>query len=213
MLIETDYNESRTKCKQRNAILEKAYMLFLNFGIEAVAMQDIAVACDMQRRSLYNYYSQKEEIALDLMKCWYKAIVEMMVFDIPDGVNGFETVKAAFYQFYDKLTINSDLIRYSVHFDHYFRRDYYNTSFDKDIADYFADIHDTALFEDRLTDGSISPKYADNLRQILFTMAASVFALAQRVMFRADIIEKESGITVDNIRVLIDIMLDAIRSK
>lgn len=212
MVIEINYDESRTKHKQRNDILQTAYELFLDQGIENVSMQDIAAACNIQRRSLYNYYSQKEEIALDLMKCWYKSITGMMVFDIPANANGYEAICTAFYQFYDKLIENSDLIRYSVHFDHYFRREYNDQFFDSEIVSYFTDIHDTSIFEKGLEDGSIKPKYKSTARQTMLTMATSVLALAQRVMFREDIIRQESGITTDSIRVLIDLMLEAIHS-
>lgn len=212
MLIDIDYNESRTKHKQRNEILAAAYALFLEQGIETVSMRDIATACGIQRRSLYNYYSQKEDIAFDLMKCWYKSITEMMRFTIPPDANGYEVLCVAFHQFYEKLIENTDLIRYSVHFDHFFRKDYNERSFDNEIISYFTDIHDTSVFEKGLKDGSIKPKYKEVGRETMLTMAASVLALAQRVMFREDIIRQESGITRENIRILIDLMLEAIRN-
>lgn len=211
MNIDIDYGESPTKQRQRNYILQTAYMLFLKSNIATVSMQDIAKASKMQRRSLYNYYSKKEEIALDLMKCWYKNMEQIMVFDDITGETGYEIISKCFYAFYDRITQNTDMLAFSVDFDHYFRNSYDDAIFDEYVQVYFSSLHDVSLFKKGLADGSISKQYEGKEKETLITMSTSILSFAQRLMFRAEQLKKEGGHTPERIHILIELLLKAIR--
>lgn len=60
------YSDSRTLERKRNDILESAKELFTERGIEKTSMQMIAEKAGITRRSLYNYYDSKEQIAVDV---------------------------------------------------------------------------------------------------------------------------------------------------
>ena len=61
-------NLSRTKLKRKKTILDKAYNMFLESGISATSMNDIAEACDITRRTIYNYFESKTDLLNYLMK-------------------------------------------------------------------------------------------------------------------------------------------------
>lgn len=61
-----NYPDSPTLTRKRKTILKAAKELFIKNGIESTTMTDIAVAADMTRRSLYNYYPAKDQIAIDI---------------------------------------------------------------------------------------------------------------------------------------------------
>ncbi len=50
--------------KQR--ILEKAHELFFRFGIRSVSMDDIAAQLGMSKKTLYQFYSDKEELVAEV---------------------------------------------------------------------------------------------------------------------------------------------------
>lgn len=60
------YQESRTNVKKRKQILKSSQSLFLRNGIDGTSMMMIADASDVTRRTVYNYYDSKEDIAVDL---------------------------------------------------------------------------------------------------------------------------------------------------
>lgn len=101
MEIFSDIAESRVKHSNRLRILHVAYEAFVQSGIENISMLDIARKSGMQRRNLYNYYEDKEQIAVALMACWYQEIAR---FGIPDEAAGtaLELIRlrlGRFYQF------------------------------------------------------------------------------------------------------------------
>lgn len=60
------YKESRTNIRKRKQILKSAQGLFLRNGIDGTSMMMIAEASDVTRRTVYNYYDSKDDLAVDL---------------------------------------------------------------------------------------------------------------------------------------------------
>lgn len=58
---------SRTKTKRKKLIVESAYRMFLECGISLTSMNDIADACDITRRTIYNYFESKTDLLNYLM--------------------------------------------------------------------------------------------------------------------------------------------------
>jgi len=59
---------SITVAKTRNRLIEVARQLFARIGVENTTMNDIAMASEKGRRTLYTYFNNKNEI--------YKAVIE-----------------------------------------------------------------------------------------------------------------------------------------
>ncbi|WP_423363781.1 TetR/AcrR family transcriptional regulator [Mycoplasma sp. P36-A1] len=58
---------SRTKSKRKKNIIDKAYKMFLERGISSTSMNDIAEACNITRRTIYNYFESKTDLLYYLM--------------------------------------------------------------------------------------------------------------------------------------------------
>src|SRR5205809_5177908 len=46
----------------KDRILEKAHELFMRYGIRSVSMDDIAAQLGMSKKTVYQYYTDKEEL-------------------------------------------------------------------------------------------------------------------------------------------------------
>src|SRR5205823_1985521 len=46
----------------KDRILQKAHELFMRYGIRSVSMDDMAAQLGMSKKTLYQYYSDKEEL-------------------------------------------------------------------------------------------------------------------------------------------------------
>ncbi|MDR1782553.1 MAG: TetR/AcrR family transcriptional regulator [Bacilli bacterium] len=58
---------SRTKTKRKKSIVDTAYKLIFENGISETAMNDIADACHITRRTIYNYFATKTTLLNYLM--------------------------------------------------------------------------------------------------------------------------------------------------
>src|SRR5438046_1304441 len=52
----------------RERILEKAHELFNRYGIRSVSMDDIAAQLGMSKKTLYQYYTDKDELVNEVFK-------------------------------------------------------------------------------------------------------------------------------------------------
>ena len=212
MIIQSDVDESKTKHNKRIKILEEAYKLFLEYGIENVSMLEIADKSGMQRRSLYNYYDDKEQIAGDLMKCWYQAMEEVgPVKDTADST--LEQIRNILYQFCEKAISEPDMIIYSVQFDQYFR----NHANGNQMIDYsawaltFLDKDD--LLSKGIKDGSIDVKYQERSEEFERIIQGVVLSFSQRVLYNEKVLQHEHGHTRAEIRGLVDFIVLSLKAN
>ncbi len=204
MEIKVNYNESRLKSKQRNYILSIAYDLFVKKGIESVTMQEIASACDIERRSLYNYYNDKDQIAFDIAKCFLLSIEKISAIKDKTFENKFLEIKELVHAFYDYAISDPDAIKFSLHFDHYFgdREEY--TSYLRKAVD---NILHVALIKEGIEDGSINPSFKGNEKNICFVIQGAMLSFAQRAIFKTTLEEAKV-----NLKLLLDVFLSSIKA-
>ncbi len=204
MEIKANYNESRFKTKQRNFILNTAYLLFVERGIENVTMQEIAQACSMERRSLYNYYNDKDQLAFDIAKCFFYSIEEISAIKDRTFENKYEEIKALVYAFYDFAIADPDAIRFSLHFDHYFGNRLEYTGYLRNSID---NILHVTLIKEGIEDGSINSAFKGNEKNICFVIQGAMLSFAQRAIFKTT--PEEAKV---NIKLLLDVFLNSIRA-
>lgn len=210
MRIFTNYDESRSKHAKRQEILENSYTLFLKSGIESVSMKDIAEHTNIQRRSLYNYYPNKEKIAKDLMKCVYYAMEEASFTEREKELTGGELLTQIVYSYQHFLMNNRDVLIYLTHFDHYFRSTSDDEEFQLFIAEMFMKIDAVEIFQKGVADGTIKTKYAGKELSYFFTMMAAILTVNQRMAF----VDSETSVEFSNLILdgekLIEMLLDAV---
>lgn len=206
MKIYSIIEESKFKTKKRTQILNEAYKLFVETSIEEVNMLDIASACDMERRSLYNYYNNKEQIAMDIMKCWFAEIERISAHAQKEYPNAFEEIKALVYAFYDFAVEDQDAVKFSVHFDHFFKSRYGDTDFEEFSSQMRVHILHEDLLLAGIADCSIKPEYKDIVHEASLAIQGAMLAYAQRIIFR------ESGSDPALVKLLLDILLDSLKA-
>src|ERR1700751_826988 len=52
----------RSEIMTKERILEKAHELFMRYGVRSVSMDDIAAQLGMSKKTVYQYYTDKEEL-------------------------------------------------------------------------------------------------------------------------------------------------------
>jgi len=171
-----------------------------------VNMQDIAQVCDMERRTLYNYYNNKEQMALEIMKCWYASLESISDIQNQEFPNAFEKIKALVYRFYDFAIEDPDAIRYSVHFEHYFRSKYSDIHFTTFANEKILNILHDDLMMQGVDDGSVKPQYRERAHEISLAIQGAMLSYTQRILFR------EEQNNPELIKTLLDILLDAIKA-
>ena len=208
--ITSNYNESPTKRKKRITILEAAYNLFVEKGIQDVSMQEIAEAAGIQRRSLYNYYNDMEQVAIDLMKCQFEDI-KNLDWD-SEGKTAYEEVENIVNQIYSYIISNPDYVLFTSYFEHYFRKGYKNSNFVQLVTSYHAPANFQELVEKQEVDHTINPIFAEKLSDNIYILLISMYSLAQKIMLQNIKLSKETSHDFSTIRAHVDLMLDLIKA-
>ncbi|MBN2461832.1 MAG: TetR/AcrR family transcriptional regulator [Candidatus Cloacimonetes bacterium] len=108
----------KEKEKRRFNILQAAEKLFLSKGFENVTMQQIALKADFTRRTLYSYFSSKEDLYLAVFfknsrKRWQQ---NMKMMDAEDNV--VDKLRAYGRANFDYAMKNPRLFRFNIYWEH-----------------------------------------------------------------------------------------------
>lgn len=199
-------DESRTKRRNRERILDAARKLFLEQGLYGTTMIDIASEAGVERRTLYNYYENMELLAMEL-QVQYMLDLQNAWGEVVESQSGFEQARALLTSYCEFCIANPDLVNYTVQFDHYFRQSYANADYERFMKEYISGTNVfTSALKKGLADGSI---FVDphSIDKVSVTIVQSVMGLAQRIIFREPIYKMEYGYNKEDIRYMVDILL------
>ncbi|CAH1202324.1 hypothetical protein PAECIP111891_02144 [Paenibacillus allorhizoplanae] len=216
MIFDVTYDESKTKQNQRNNILNQAFRLFIEKGIQNATLQDIAEACSIQRRTVYLYYKNKEDVALELVRNVILEFKRVSVSSkIPDYLDtGYARIEYMLYTYLEYLLNNEDVVLFTVQADYFFHKSYGETN----AGNAFISVYQEhgQIFQNELQrgikDGSIKKQYSQNLEAVFFVSLSAVMALAQRFLFREEIIRMESGHDRKSISLLVEVILSGLKA-
>ncbi len=204
----------QNKKQRKKEIVDIAKKMFLNKGYNKSTMSDIAKEAKISRKTLYRYFSSKEEVALE---------VEILIFKIymKNQENVLENLKGSGF---NKLTIYlkkldeildnfRDLIIFTGIFDNYFNKDYPNTNVAKEFFELIEQTNKPLgqLIADGIQDGSIRQNL--NSTYVANTISNSILAMAQRVYSRYKHLNEEQHIDARKmISCQIELFLEGIKS-
>ena len=104
-------------------ILEGAERLFIRDGIDSVSMNAIADEARIARKTLYKYFSSKQEIALAIFKRFMEQrAIEFDPNQIPAG-NGYQRLEYFLLDSANLLDRHPEFFRFLVEFDALYARD------------------------------------------------------------------------------------------
>ena len=205
--------ESPTKIKNRKVIIDAAKILFIKKGIAATTMIDIAVAANVERKTVYNHFSTKDLIAkqifVDSFSEVFILITEEMTFD--SNQTGFDKIAYCLKEMISTFFKHKENFIFMNHYDYYFRE-----NVEKEIVLNLYNNEQFEMFFDYwnqgVKDGSINLNNKDSDKLLKIIMNA-LLAYVLRMFFRGHIIEEETGIGIDSIYTFYDLLLIGIKGK
>lgn len=194
---EREMNKEITKAK----LVSVSKELFLNQGFSQTNMAKIAEVAQISRKTLYRYFSSKEEIAMEIELEVFKtfgAIQDEYVKTLSG--NGYEKLS----QYLEKLDYMVDefshLIRFTGMFDYYLVNDYPSIEAQKKFIELIEKVDHPFIefLELGIQDHSIVTDI--EIAYLARTISNSFLALAQRVVTRQNHLNEE--LTIDSRKLL-----------
>jgi len=175
----------------RSCILAMAQRLFLENGLVATQMQDIARELKISRTSLYRYYQNKFELATEILSNLSRDMAtnwdEVMEHTVPKA-NGLAEVEFYLYEFWisDRFKVAHE---YMAEYDAFFSGERADETVLKGIARYYTNYSMellTALIKRGINDASIRPDLDVHLSAV--TLVNAVRSLQQRLIMRGRVL-------------------------
>lgn len=190
-----DQEREINKELSKNNIIEVSKELFLNRGFGQTNMADIAEIAKISRKTLYRYFSSKEEIAMDIELDVFKTFVGVQdeIVQSLSG-NGYEKLS----QYLEKLDALVDdlsqLIRLTGMFDYYLVNDYPSESSQSEFIQLIEKVDEPFIqfISEGVNDGSIHTEF--DVPYLARTISNSFLSLAQRVVTRENHLNVELNI-------------------
>lgn len=187
------------KTDKQQIIIEGAKAIFLEKGLFKTVMSDIAVACNITRRTLYRHFETKEDLAYEtailLINEWNDYQNE--VFLNLKG-SGIERLSFFLSQLIEYMSTRILELKYLGEFDFYFRDDRLEKP-SQDKNDAFNDIilksddFIKSIIVSGIEDGSIKP--LEDVDLMVATISNVLWSFGQRIALRGHIMESEYGIS------------------
>ena len=211
--------QNELKTSRINRILESAFNLFSEKGIDTITMNDIASTAELGVASLYRYFATKDEIAIrTAIWAWNKqkdVILPALQSDSYESLKGYQQIEKIFKMFVDLYDKEKTFLRFIYFFDSYINRQKisYERLFDYEgMIAVVQDIVANAISKG-LTDGSISAEYKDHEKDLYFTSMHSLFSLSQKLSLAGNMLAMDSAVNgTDQMRILADLLLKAIKA-
>lgn len=202
------YEESKTKQNKRVEILNHALDLFIRDGIHNVTMQQIASVCDISIRSLYYYYPNKEELAVDIQVNVFSG--EWLINDNLDidNMTAYDVIKATMLELLKFMNENHKIVKFIAAFDFYFYNSYPGTKY----LDHLEIVQNNIIFNEIVKkaeeDGSVEDFGKGHLVAFA-TMFHSIMAYAQRIIYREKAMMLEESGNKGDLELFVDYLLKA----
>ena len=211
--------QNELKTSRINRILESAFNLFSEKGIDTITMNDIASTAEIGVASLYRYFATKDEIAIrTAIWAWNKqkdVILPALQSDSYDSLKGYQQIEKIFKMFVDLYDKEKTFLRFIYFFDSYINRQKISYERPFDYEGMIAVVQDIVAnaISKGLTDGSISAEYKDHEKDLYFTSMHSLFSLSQKLSLAGNMLAMDSAVNgTDQMRILADLLLKAIKA-
>ncbi len=182
--------------KMDEHILEVSRELFLNRGLRATEMKDIAVRAGIGRSTLYRHFTGKEIIAFYIAKDILTGLRELTDTEserLKSLNNGYEKLEETMLLFTSKLIESRDKVRFLDEFDQYFTDDY-PASEEADEYIQFNKNKDTVMYQyflEGMKDGSI--KAVTDAEFKIDVLLNTTLGIVQRIIPRREHYLEEHG--------------------
>lgn len=207
------------KTSRMNRILQAAFSLFSQKGIDTIAMTDIAKKAEIGVASLYRYYETKDEIAIRTVIWAWEREKEAILPDLTSGnyenLTGIEEIKVIFDEFIKLYENSQDFLRFIYFFDSYAVR----TNISKErLADYesiitFVQNLVTKAISKGLEDKTISQDFRKYENSLYFSLMHSFFSTCQKLSLSGNMLKMDEIISgKSQLEILSKIIIQGIKN-
>ena len=184
---------SRTRKKQYDNIVDSARELFIERGIETTSMRDIAVAAGVERKTVYNYFSSKEELATHVL-INMEELGEFFAlgdFSESDGKTGYEMLENILQHWAKKYQDYKDALMFSFQYNYHF-------NIESQLKDYVSTTNEVSktkigrAIARGIEDGSIFTDGMD-AEMTSFTVIRMCRSVIEKQLYRSEAVNAELG--------------------
>lgn len=190
-----DQEREKNKEISKSNIIEVSKELFLSRGYAQTNMAEIAEIAKISRKTLYRYFSSKEEIAMEIELDVFKTFVSVQD-EIVRKIqgNGFEKLSQYLEKLDHLVDDLSQLIRLTGMFDYYLVNEYPSESSQSEFIKLIEKVDEPFIqfIDEGVKDGSIKTEI--EVPYLARTISNSFLALAQRIVTRGNHLDVELNI-------------------
>ncbi|WP_270567091.1 TetR/AcrR family transcriptional regulator [Clostridium beijerinckii] len=93
--------QEKERLERENIIVSVAEDLFCKSGFEKVSMDNLAKECEFTKRTIYRYFTCKEDLFFAVSLRGYKNLFKMIQSESQKGNTGFEKIRLSYYAYYN----------------------------------------------------------------------------------------------------------------
>lgn len=199
MTAKEKLNEERDEIKlaRMNRILENAFLLFSEKGIDTIAMTDIAKKAEIGVASLYRYYDTKDEIAIrTAIWAWEKQkrkILPEISTDDFSGLNGISQIEKIISLFIELFELENAFFRFIYFFDSYAVRTGITADRLTDYENIIESVHQIVKksLDKGFEDKSINVKFENRCNELYFTLMHTIFSVTQKLCLSGNMLNMD----------------------
>ncbi len=190
-----------------NFILDKAKAMFIEKGIEAVTIKDLALEVGVGEATMYRYFTKKQNIVIAIAFSILKEVSDNY-FHLSQYKLGYEKIRAFYLSFLEIYKDNPDYYKFLAEFDSYISTEQYELDeYEKAIVGYYEDFK--ASYELGLKDGSI--KEVENIEIFYLTTTHALLELIKKLASNSKVLKQDVKYKYEQVDTLIKIYLESIR--
>ncbi len=106
-----DSTRERERLARERDMLDAAIKLFCENGFEKTSMEDVAKESEYTKKTIYRYFTCKEDLFFAVMLDGYRILTEMITSSHNPNCNGLENIRRSFFAFYDFNVKHSQLLQ------------------------------------------------------------------------------------------------------
>lgn len=213
--------------ERMNHIVECAFGLFAENGIENISMSEIASQAEIGVASLYRYFQTKEDLAIEAaVYAWdveAKIFEDVFTSDEYMNLSGFEQIQNLLETFQEAVVSQRSFFSFIYYFDSFITKGKVTAEKLAPYEEIVGRINSLAIdaFKKGVEDGSIAfekskntvVSKAENL-EVCFTMMHSLFCLAQKIAISGEMLSMDKTFAGRRqIEILTNMLLASLKSS
>ena len=192
-----------------NFLVDMATDLFMSRSIQDVTIKDIAVSAQVGEATIYRYFGKKQALVLQAaMKL--QSIVSSDYFKLEDSMNGYQKLEDFYLSYLNIFDNHRDFYKFLSEFDTYMSVEN-NDAMDpyEEAIDQYKSAFMNA-YQQGLKDGSV--KKQKDIELLYFSTTHAILELCKKLALKAVISQDLEISKVSEIKCLIDMILNTLKS-